>query len=86
MIGAILCSCERFLGTSEHEHSLHVEAKTANIGPFCASGWPQRHFTTIPYVKYAQRGVVSKVFLDEMSTTNPVGRSGQCFVPFSAAC
>jgi Dyp-type peroxidase family len=56
--GHIICSCGVVCGT-QHVHNLHVESK-AHLTPMHKSGWPERQFETVPVVKYAQPGVVTK--------------------------
>eukprot|EP01089_Gocevia_fonbrunei_P008072 TRINITY_DN1971_c0_g2_i1.p1 TRINITY_DN1971_c0_g2~~TRINITY_DN1971_c0_g2_i1.p1 ORF type:complete len:371 (+),score=74.70 TRINITY_DN1971_c0_g2_i1:51-1163(+) len=57
--GLIMCSCGYPCGT-EHFFNLHIETHCDSLPPIDGSGWPSKHFETVPYVALTQRGVVSK--------------------------
>lgn len=55
----IMCSCGYPCGT-EHLYNLHIECHCPQLQPIDPSGWPERHFETVPFVGLTQRGVVSQ--------------------------
>eukprot|EP00475_Leptophrys_vorax_P025543 TRINITY_DN35772_c0_g1_i1.p2 TRINITY_DN35772_c0_g1~~TRINITY_DN35772_c0_g1_i1.p2 ORF type:complete len:584 (-),score=155.05 TRINITY_DN35772_c0_g1_i1:2825-4576(-) len=57
--GKVECSCG-FVLPDLHVHKLHIEAHAANMKPMQSSGWPQRHFQTVPHGDKIQKGIVAK--------------------------
>ncbi|KAL6057624.1 MACPF domain-containing protein [Balamuthia mandrillaris] len=57
--GMVQCSCG-YIALDQHHYNLHIECHCPGLEPLDPSGWPQRHFETVPYVANTQRGVVSK--------------------------
>jgi deferrochelatase/peroxidase EfeB len=57
--GRIECSCGMVVGDM-HIHGLHIEAHAANMRPMQASGWPLKHFETVPNGDKIQKGIVAK--------------------------